>query len=717
MVSPQFPVLFVMAPGGFTHHFPEHLGIAFLRTVLRQKNIDSRQYLPTAHPSLSGFATYLRDVRPQVLGFTVYEANLRVSRALIRVARQTLRDAIILVGGPNATFSPHDTLDLLQPDCCVRGSAEPLIVPLISTILGSDSARKNLPELLPRLPNVVLPHSRPHYQTQRSNLFPFSSTSFPTLDDLPSPFQENVVSTPDVGYLTSRGCNQHCTYCSFAALSERRVVFHSIDRVLDDLQALAALCRTHRPTKPAIQLFDDTFTLVPDRVRMICERLINKRIRLPLLCQTRGDRVTSELLSLMRRAGFIGIAFGLESAVPRILRVIGKVCPPGTSEDPHLEQERHYLQAFRTAVQDARRCGLAVSVSVMGGLPGETADDFHATLDFVRSLNVQMYAHNVLEIFPGTPLYAKRHSYGMDAFREQATGVWRTKHSYNVSDIPPLPNSSTHQDRWRGAKARADALCGRAGNVAAANGSVWAVVIHNASPSSDVFRWLRRTLAIGGMVVVLADSHTAAADWRRRLAHADVPFGSAPCLFPQLSPPSDSFAAYAAAGVRNVKLLATFSSRVARRAVSVDAAGICNLSVWIASAGDTNHHVRATGECPLFAGALQLADACWFGGAGPRCIRPLVFHLSESGTIRACWHGIEIGTVATDASDSLQSSHQQNKVQAVVASPSSTPAMCLSAFVKPPTSRTGATLANWDLASQLGWLFGRFVSTHGFSDT
>ena len=437
------PVLFVMAPGGAMRHFPEHLGTAYLRAVLRRAGIESRQYLPTKNPSLAGFADFLRESTPQVVGFTVYESNMNVSRALVQAARETLPGSVIAVGGPNATFTPEETLSLLGADVCLRGAGEGTIVSIVQRILGSDSASARFPDLLRDVPNLVMRVANTTYCTPLENLSSFPARFFATLDDIPSPFQDGVVSTPDIGYLSARGCNQHCTYCSFAAVSGRRVAFHSVERVLADLEALEALVNRTPRRHPDIEIFDDAFTLVPERARRICEGILERGIRLPLSCVTRGDRVTPDLLRLMRRAGFVGIAFGLESAVPRVLRTIGKVCAPSSVGDPDFERERQYLDRFRTAVESAQQCGLDVSVSVIGGLPGETVEDFRASLEFVASLKVKAYSHNLLSLFPGTPLYDRRRQFGLDACREPRTAAWRTIHCSAAGDVPPLSHSNS----------------------------------------------------------------------------------------------------------------------------------------------------------------------------------------------------------------------------------------------------------------------------------
>ena len=65
-----------------------------------------------------------------------------------------------------------------------------------------------------------------------------------------------------------------------------------------------------------ISIHDDTFTLLGPRAKTLCQAIIERKLGLALSCITRADTVDDELLRLLRRAGFVSIAFGLESAVP-----------------------------------------------------------------------------------------------------------------------------------------------------------------------------------------------------------------------------------------------------------------------------------------------------------------------------------------------------------------------------------------------------------------
>jgi radical SAM superfamily enzyme YgiQ (UPF0313 family) len=695
------PVLFVMAPGGTTRRFPEHLGTAFLRTVLLRAGIDSRQYMPEGSPGLSEFADTLRELRPRLVGFTVYETNLRVSRAMVETVREAIPGCVVAVGGPNATFTPDETLELLGADVCLRGAGEGTIVSLVEQILGSDSGSRT-PDRLRDVPNLVLRmDDGATHHTRPEDLSSFPARYFATLDDIPSPFQSGVVATADIGYLTARGCNQHCTYCSFAALSGRRVAFHSVERVLDDLAALEALSVRVPHRHRDVSIFDDAFSLAPERARRICEGLLERGIRLRLRCQTRGDRVTPELLRLMRRVGFIGVGFGLESAVPRVLRAIGKVCAPDSVDDPQFERERQYLESFRRSVESAKRCGLSVDVSVMIGLPADTVDGFRTTLEFVSALGVDNYAHNVLNVAPGTPMYEGRRVLGLEAFRDPRTAIWRTIHAFDVDKVRPLANSHLHGVKWSGAQALSDALCGRSGSGDRAE-SVASVVIHGHRRSSRLGEWLRRVLAINGLVVAFEDSRAEAEEWRGFLTEYRVPFGDVCGLFPAASGRPASFDVLSGTGEHQVRLVSSCSVDLARAPVEVDEAGNCAISIWLASAPDARTELPAGWECPLVGPGLQVADSCRIGTDSPRCRHPRVLHVDSEGNLRACWQGPILGAVG-DRPTAIGSRSATNHARRDVEAAEELRTVCPLGVPAGMTEDVRSTLWDLDLASQLTW--------------
>lgn len=676
---PSDSVMFVMAPGGDLPAFSEHLGAAYLRAVLREAGIGACQYLPPAPPTLPDFAATLRAQRPAIVGFTVYETNLYLSRILARIVREVLPQTVVLVGGPNATFSPVETLELLGADAVVRGAGETLIAPLAERIMAR--GRTGLPDRLADLPNLVLASPGGPRATTVTRLSSFPE-GLASLDDLPSPYQLGLVASPRLGYLTARGCDQHCTFCSFAAVSGHRIQFHSVQRVLDDLEALASrFGGGARP--PRVQLYDDAFTIRPERARRICEGILERGLRLDLAAMTRADRVDPDLLRLMRRAGFSGLCFGLESGSPKVLRAIGKVHRPDTRVDPELTRERDFLKAVRDAVAVARMAGIDVETSVIRGLPGETPEDWRATTDFVGSLGLEACADNILVLMPGTPLYEGRRRFGLDAQRDPASLAWRTTHAQEVRSWPPVPGSSLFQRNWREAQAVADALCGRVPEGPGPGAAV--VVAHGLGPTPAFAEWLSQVLALGGLVLALDSPEAEAARWAAVLAEASVPYGACRLLRPEAGG-GYRMELLGGAGTHHLTLLEHWDRDQALAPLVVDASGACRLTIGLASA--PGFHPAALGApegIPFLGPGLQVADACRWRPGPPRCRNLRMAHVFPDGAVRPCWHGPRIGSVG-DPWPTL-----------LAAAPCSACPLA--------EAGDGAALATFDLASQMAWLF------------
>jgi len=635
-------VLFVLPPGGLAPGFREHLGAAFVRAVLADAGVSTRQYREPRDVGLRTFAHHLERHAPAVVGLTAYDTNLRACRALADVVRRTLPEALVVVGGPNATFTPDETLAYVGADVCVRGAGEATAVDLARAVLGVTRPRAGLADRLAGVPNLAVRTDEGVSHTPVGDLSSFPVGRFRTLDDLPSPYQRGFVEDAATGVLTARGCNQHCTYCSFATISGRRVHFHSVERVLDDLGALAAVAARRAPGA-VIDVFDDAFTLAPERARRICEGMIARGVRLPLTCATRVDHADPELLRLMKRAGFVAVFFGIESAVPRVLRAIGKVQDPQTDDDPGLERERLFLDRARGAVAAAKAAGLRVGVSVIGGLPGETAADFRATLAFIESLGADSYAHNVLSVLPGTPLYATRAAHGLDAWRDHRTGNWRTRHRYDVDTVSPVAGADVLSYADEEARVITDALCGRprAGRTAA--GAAWAVVLHDREPGPAGLGWLGELLAVDGVVVVTSGlrllgsrDHDA---WLRALEGARVAYGTLALV----SRVGRGAASRWTGGASGHEFVFGRSWRGVRKALERDRGGRFRVPVWLASTADRpppRAHVDLVASP-----APQIADACRWSDRPPRCVEPPVLHVWPDGRVTACWGGPALGAV------------------------------------------------------------------------
>jgi len=651
-------VLFIAPPGGSSQLFEESIGIGFLISTLKRSGITASQYLPTGNPSVRTFVEDIKRISPHSIGFTVYDTNIDACRVLAKTLREACPLIPLFLGGPTVTFSPTYSLNTVPAHFGLRGAGEGYISEIIQSLPSTLSSDSYYSMLCETIPNIVS-YDRCHRivgGSERGSSFP--ARHFDSLDDIPSPYRDGVVREPRTGYLTSRGCNQNCTYCSFAELSTRKVKFHSVERVIDDLSILSRAFDLE--SDHVIPIYDDTFTLQRGRVQKICDEMIRVGLKARLSCVTRGDKVDLELLRLLKAAGFICIAFGLESASPKVLRAIGKIQPPGTEDDPTYSREIEYLSQFRMAVRWATEAGLRVQVSMMAGLPQEEVTDLHATLAYIRDLEVPHYVHNVLRVFEGTPLFREAAEHSIVVSTSKFGGQHVTTHKYDVMRVEPLPNSSVYQRKKVMAWNTINAMCGRPNPVAGA-GVAWAVVVHEDCEMSEaLFHWISTVMMIGGTLVKVTSSPHLEKDEELfvLLRECGVILHQFVLLqkTDQFASPNSTYRGSSTFGGTNV-----FSVRRLGSGPPVWRTEHDNRGDWTVeiinphprSVSDvSSNHEDLVSMLETGSGLTQIADCCrWINGR-PRCMKLAVLHVRKGG-VAACWGEDYIGQVG-DSYEALQ---------------------------------------------------------------
>ena len=104
------------------------------------------------------------------------------------------------------------------------------------------------------------------------------------------------------------------------------------------------------------------------------------------------DSVTPESLAVLKDAGFTRVSFGMQSAVPHVLKVLDRTHTP--SRVPQV-------------VQWAREAGLAVSLDLIYGTPGESLDDWRYSLETALSYEPDHISAYALIVEDGTKLAAQ----------------------------------------------------------------------------------------------------------------------------------------------------------------------------------------------------------------------------------------------------------------------------------------------------------------------
>lgn len=416
---------------GCTHHY----GSSSIIGHLAEHGIEAETFLTDGTWTVRQIAAALAARKPRLVGFSCYDVNYYLIRLIVRELRRLDPETVVILGGPTPTFSSRLLLDHFEEiDGCVAGDGEDVVLEL----LEQGIRRGHLPEVEGFFTRASNSGAQPRNLQRNINTYP-------------SPYIAGEIPgtrAPDVGLFSSRGCYYRCTFCNFSALSNHRVRNYTTDRLLEEISRIAFDLDGRFALLP---FYDDFFTVLPQRTRKVCEGILENRLheRLAFSCQTRVDSVSRETLEMLRAAGFRIISFGIESASPRVLKTIKKVRLGQHIDEPGFGPELEFLDSLRQGVALARELGFRVTGSIILGLPGETLEDARQTLEFVRSLDLDAYSHNFLNVFPGTELFDTHERYGMHLEPSATLLPFDTHPAYDVVEAGFLEENADlgHKER------------------------------------------------------------------------------------------------------------------------------------------------------------------------------------------------------------------------------------------------------------------------------
>lgn len=487
----------MFAPGGRSSAFVHHLGIAYIQAFLTQHEYQSTQVIPPTGSTLLECADCLLHTKAPVIGFSVYDTNCYLIRGLAKLLKKKT-SPVILVGGPTATFSDVMLLKHIpQIDIAVRFEGEQTTLELLDHFVhgrGFDS--------LNRIEGITFRQNGDFVQTP-DRVFLGHNSKQHDLDTFPSPYLESILDgTEGAGILTARGCIHKCTFCSFSAMSRHTVRFHSINRIINELKIIDDSLRAAGKHQ-TIPINDDAFSINAQRAKKICRRIIQEDLKLQLSCLCRADNLDEELVILLKEAGFEDISFGLESAVPKVLRSVKKVWSlMSASCNEDFTPEKRFLAQVKNGVALAKKHSMKTTVSIILGLSEETKQDAHTTIDFVQSLDVDAYSHNILVLSPGTELFDNASDYGITVNFQKEFLRYKTHHAYAVREIPFFKNSSVYAECTKVAHLLLHNFSTSPFLLSRNSSGINSARISNTDPSllRDSLTWLSKHVAVGASV-------------------------------------------------------------------------------------------------------------------------------------------------------------------------------------------------------------------------
>jgi len=201
-------------------------------------------------------------------------------------------------------------------------------------------------------------------------------------------------------YLHVPFCKVRCGYCDFNTYTatELRGVKQSdyaSQAVLEVEAAARILAESGVPARPAATVFfgGGTPTLLPaDHLVRMLHAVRDTFGIVPgaeITTEANPDSVDAAYLRQLAEAGFTRVSFGMQSAVPRVLATL---------------ERTHDPERVPLVVQWAREAGLDVSLDLIYGTPGETIEDWQASLSQAISQRPDHISAYSLIVEDGTKL-------------------------------------------------------------------------------------------------------------------------------------------------------------------------------------------------------------------------------------------------------------------------------------------------------------------------
>ena len=345
------------------------IGIYYVAALLKEKNYDVEiinwQKLGRTPEEIKAI---LIARSPDVIGFSILQANRWGGIEIARVAKQLNPDVQIVFGGITPTFLwKHFLTHFPEIDCIVRGEGEYTFLKLVQCYEKKDSAG------LGAIPGIAFRKNRMPVKTR-------DAEPIQDLDALPNPAKYYTFNHLSM----MRGCPGNCTFCGSPQFWGQRVRFHSTGYFVDQLEL------QYRRGLTFFLISDDTFSFKKEKVIAICQQIIARGLKIIWFAISRVNFITEEIVYWMRKAGCIQISFGVESGSPKIRNILNKKT---TNEQ--------IKNAFRITLH----YGILPRAYIIFGSPGETRETIQESIDLINEIKPLVIIFHVLVLLPGTALY------------------------------------------------------------------------------------------------------------------------------------------------------------------------------------------------------------------------------------------------------------------------------------------------------------------------
>jgi len=304
----------------------------------------------------------------ELYAFSINIYSMCLAYWMAKRIKQKNPRAAILAGGPQC-FPAYSGVSVLEHegiDAICTGEGDLVWPEVLQHFARTGDLRIDIPGICYRRPDGTIADNGVPELARDLDAIPFADYSDINFAEYGGSGQ--------LAIMTSRGCINTCAFCSERP-NFRRYRFRSAENIFAEIsQHLSD--RRRNPTAstqralPSIRFNDSLINGVPRELKKFCDLVIDSGLRFQWggMALIRKE-MTPELLALMRRAGCVDLAWGLESGSQRVLDLMHK---------------RFFnMELAKKVIVWTHEAGISQSISLIAGFPGESEEMFLETRRFV----------------------------------------------------------------------------------------------------------------------------------------------------------------------------------------------------------------------------------------------------------------------------------------------------------------------------------------------
>jgi len=371
-----------------TPYFP--LGLMYLAAVLRDRGYSVEMFDCAFREDYADFETYMRRVRPPVVGITALITVRRHALILAEIAHRY--GATVILGGPDPTGIPgrylfHRTGDGAFPvDAVVFDEGEETIVELADHLFRRGNFipnRRDIAGLRLRGADGAVTATSPRPLIANLNALPFPARD---LVDF-APYRRawrKAHGYWSLSLINTRGCPYACSWCQKAVFGRT----YRARSAANSAEEMRLIKQTYAPDH--LRVVDDITGIDRKWIPRWRDEVLRRDAVIPFECLTRVNLATEPMLSALKEMGCRKIYFGAESGSQKILDAMHKGI--------------RVPQIYRAA-ELCRRLGIESYFFMMVGYPGEEWEDLQQSVKMLRETRPDTFSTTIAYPLPGTPFY------------------------------------------------------------------------------------------------------------------------------------------------------------------------------------------------------------------------------------------------------------------------------------------------------------------------